>query len=76
MSSINCHMISNNIVVPEWILPSLLQDLESLGISINHLHYLNDNRELYRLAENLEQEFMNEIREAEEQGLFVNPGGG
>jgi hypothetical protein len=37
---------------------------------------LNDNRELYHLADNLKQEFMNEIREMEEQGLFVNPGGG
>jgi len=59
-----------------YILPSLLKELESLGISINHLHYLNNNRELYRLADNLKQGFMNEIRDCEEQGLFVNPGGG
>ncbi len=58
------------------ILPSLVQELESLGISINRVHHLNDNRELCRLADNLKQEFMNEIREMEEQGLFVNPGGG
>jgi hypothetical protein len=53
-----------------------VQELESLGISVNHIHHLNDNRELYHLADNLKQEFMNEIREMEEQGLFVNPGGG
>ncbi len=58
------------------ILPSLVQELESLGVSINHIHHLNDNRELYHLADNLKQEFMNEIREMEEQGFFVNPGGG
>ena len=51
-------------------------ELESLGISIKHLDYLNDDRELYRLTENLKQEFMNEIMETKEQGLFVNPGGG
>ena len=69
-------MISNNIAVHRDILASLVQELESLGISINHIHHLNDNRELYRLADNLKQEFMNEIREMKEQGLFVNPGGG
>ena len=69
-------MISNNIAMQRGILPSLVQELESLGISINHIHHLNDNRELYHLADNLKQEFMNEIREMEEQGLFVNPGGG
>jgi hypothetical protein len=55
---------------------SLLQELETLGISIHHLDYLNDNRELDNLVDNLKQEFMNEIREMEKQGLFVNPGGG
>jgi hypothetical protein len=69
-------MISNNIAMQRGTLPSLVQELESLGISVNHIHHLNDNRELYRLADNLKQEFMNEIREMEEQGLFVNPGGG
>ena len=69
-------MISNNITIQSGVLPSLLQELETLGISINHLDCLNDNRELDNLADNLKQEFMNEIREMEEQGLFVNPGGG
>jgi len=69
-------MIFANIVPHRSILPPLLLDLESLGISINRLHHLNDNRELYCLAENLKQEFINKIRETEEQGLFVNPGGG
>jgi hypothetical protein len=69
-------MISNNIAIHGGVLPSLLQELESLGISINRIHHLNDNRELYHLADNLKQEFMNEIKEMEEQGLFVNPGGG
>jgi hypothetical protein len=69
-------MISNNIAMHRGILPSLVQELESLGVSINHIHRLNDNRELYHLADNLKQGFMNEIREMEEQGLFVNPGGG
>jgi hypothetical protein len=68
-------MISNN-TMSHSISPSLLQELETLGISINHLDYLNDGRELNDLAENVKQEFMNEIREMEEQGLFVNPGGG
>jgi predicted glycosyltransferase involved in capsule biosynthesis len=58
------------------ILPSLVQELESLGVSINHIDHLNDNRELYHLADNIKQEFMNEIREMEEQGFFVNLGGG
>jgi hypothetical protein len=69
-------MISNNIAIHGGVIPSLLQELETLGISINHLDYLNDNRELDNLANNLKQEFMNKIREMEEQGLFVNPGGG
>jgi hypothetical protein len=69
-------MISNNIATQIGVLPSLLQELEALGISIHHLDYLNDNRELDNLVDNLKQEFMNEIREMEEQGLFVNPGGG
>ena len=69
-------MISNNIATQGGVLPSLLQELETLGISIHHLDYLNDNRELDNLVDNLKQEFMNEIREMEEQGLFVNPGGG
>ena len=69
-------MISNNIATQIGVLPSLIQELEALGISIHHLDYLNDNRELDNLVDNLKQEFMNEIREMEKQGLFVNPGGG
>ena len=61
-------MASNNILIDGDILPSLLQELNSLGISINHIHQLNNNRELYHLADNL--------RDSEEQGIFVNPGGG
>ncbi len=68
-------MIFTNLVPHRSILPPLLLDLEILGISINHLDYRNGNKELYRLAENLNQEFMNEIMETKEQGLFVNPGG-
>jgi hypothetical protein len=37
---------------------------------------LNNNRELYNLADNLKHAFMLEIRDSEEQGIFVNPGGG
>jgi hypothetical protein len=69
-------MASNNILIDGDILPSLLQELKSLGICINHLHCLNNNRELDRLAYNLKQDFMHEIIDSEEQGLFVNPGGG
>ena len=70
------NMASNNDLIDGDILPSLLQELNSLGISINHLYQLNNNRELYHLADNLKQKFMHEIRGSEEQGLFVNPGGG
>ena len=74
-------MASDNILIDGDILPSLLQELNSLGISINHLHQLNNNREiyhltLYRLSENLKHAFVHEIRDSEEQGIFVNPGGG
>lgn len=68
-------MASNNNVTHGGTLPSLLRELESLGISINHIHRLNNNRELYHLADNLKQGFLNEIRDSEEEGLFVNPGG-
>jgi hypothetical protein len=71
-----CYMISNNITIQSGVLPSLLQELETLGISIHHLDYLNDSGELENLADNLKQQFMEEIREMEEQGLFINPGGG
>jgi len=69
-------MAFNNILIDGDILPSLLQELNSLGISINHLDQLNNNRELYHLADNLKRAFMDEIRDSEEQGIFVNPGGG
>jgi hypothetical protein len=69
-------MASDNILIEGDILPSLLQELNSLGISINHLHQLNNNRELYNLADNLKHAFVQEIRDSEEQGIFVNPGGG
>ncbi len=69
-------MASNNILIDGDFLPSLLQELKSLGISINHLHCLNNKRELDRLADNLKQDFMHEIIDSEEQGLFINPGGG
>lgn len=65
----------NNIVIHSGP-TSVLRELEALGISINHLDSLNDIKELNNLAENLKQEFMNEIREMEELGIFVNPGGG
>lgn len=68
-------MTFTNLVPHRSILSPLLLGLESLGIFIKHLDYMNGNRELYRLAENLKQEFMNEIMETKEQGLFVNPNG-
>jgi len=37
---------------------------------------LNDDKELDNLAYNLKQKFVKEVRKMEEQGLFVNPGGG
>jgi hypothetical protein len=69
-------MASNDNLINGDILLSLLEELSSLGISVNPLHPLNNNRELYHLADNLKQKFMREIRGSEEQGLFVNPGGG
>jgi hypothetical protein len=67
---------SDNILNDGDIVPLLVQELNSLGISINHLHQLNNTRELYHLADNLKQIFMHEIRGSEGQGIFVNPGGG
>jgi hypothetical protein len=59
------------------VLSPLVQELESLGISIKHIvDDLNDVNELENLADNLKQKFVKEIREMQEQGLFVNPGGG
>ncbi len=72
---------NNNTSIARDTLSSLVEELKSLGISINHLPHLNNNREiyylaLYRLSDILKQGFMHEIRDSEEQGLFVNPGGG
>jgi hypothetical protein len=59
------------------VLSPLVQELESLGISIKHIvDDLNDVNELDNLADNIKQKFVKEIREMQEQGLFVNPGGG
>jgi len=70
------NMASDNNLMGEEILRWIMQELSSLGVSINHLDHLNNDRELYRLTENLKQEFMNKIKETQEQGIFVNPGGG
>jgi DNA-binding transcriptional MerR regulator len=58
------------------VLPPLLQELESLGISIKEICHLNDDKELENLADNLKREFLKEKKEMEEKGLFVNPGAG
>ncbi|MDQ4016762.1 MAG: hypothetical protein M3136_13475 [Thermoproteota archaeon] len=55
----------------------LIQELESLGISIKHVvGNLNDEKELENVADKLRDEFLKEKKEMEEKGLFVNPGGG
>lgn len=67
----------NNITIHDGVLSPLLLELESLGISIKHVvDDLNDDKELDNLADNLKQKFVKEVRKMEEQGLFVNPGGG
>jgi hypothetical protein len=67
---------SSNITI-HGVLSPLVQELESLGISIKHIvDDLNDVNELENLADNLKQKFVKEIRQMQEQGLFVNPGGG
>ena len=68
-------MTLNHITI-QRVLPLLLQELESLGISIKHIDDLNDDKELENLADNLKHEFLKEIKEMEKKGLFVNPGGG
>jgi len=70
------NIASNKILIDGGILPWLLQELNSLGISINQLDQSNNNRELYYLANNLKQDFLYKIRENMKQGIFVNPGGG
>jgi DNA polymerase I-like protein with 3'-5' exonuclease and polymerase domains len=72
-SNVTC----NNITIHDDVLSPLLLELESLGISIKHVvDDLNDDKELDNLADNLKQKFVKEVRKMEEQGLFVNPGGG
>ena len=69
-------MTSSNITI-HGVLSPLVQELESLGISVKHIvDDLNDVNELDNLADTLKQKFVKEIREMQEQGLFVNPGGG
>ena len=69
-------MTCNNITIHDGVLSPLLE-LESLGISIKHVvDDLNDDKELDNLADNLKQKFVKEVRKMEEQGLFINPGGG
>lgn len=68
-------MIYNNIVM-QSVLPPLLQELESLGVSINRICDLNDDKELENLADNLKREFLKAIKETKENGFFVNPGAG
>lgn len=72
-SNVTC----NNITIHDGVLSLLLLELESLGISIKHVvDDLNDDKELDNLADNLKQKFVKEVRKMEEQGLFINPGGG
>ena len=72
-SNVTC----NNITIHDVVLSPLLLELESLGISIKHVvDDLNDDKELDNLADNLKQKFVKEVRKMEEQGLFINPGGG
>ena len=67
MLSVDPYMTINN-VPTQSVLSPLLQELESLGISIKHtVSDLNDDKEL---------EFLKEIKEMEGKGIFVNPGGG
>ena len=70
-------MTCNSSTIHDGVLSPLLLELESLGISIKHVvDDLNDDKELDNLADNLKQKFVKEVRKMEEQGLFVNPGGG
>jgi putative cell wall-binding protein len=69
-------MTYNNVTVQSVPLP-LVQELESLGISIKRIvGNLNDEKELENLADKLKDEFLKEIKEMEGKGIFVNPGGG
>jgi hypothetical protein len=76
MLSVDPYMTINN-VPTQSVLSPLLQELESLGISIKHtVSDLNDDKELENLADKLKDEFLKEIKEMEGKGIFVNPGGG
>jgi hypothetical protein len=75
MLSITTHVTHNNNIM-QSVLPPLLQELESLGISITHICDLNDDKELENLADNLKREFLKAIKEIKENGFFVNPGAG
>jgi putative cell wall-binding protein len=69
-------MTYNNVTVQSVPLP-LVQELESLGISVKRIvGSLNDEKEPENLADKLKDEFLKEKKEMEEKGLFVNPGGG
>jgi hypothetical protein len=72
---VTTYVIYNNIVM-QSVLPPLLQELESLGVSINRICDLNDDKELENLADNLKREFLKAIKETKENGFFVNPGAG
>lgn len=76
MLSVAPHMTYSNVAMQSVPLP-VVQELESLGISIKHeVGDLNYEKELENLADKLKQEFLKEKKEMEEKGLFVNPGGG
>jgi hypothetical protein len=68
--------VTHNKMTMQSVLPPLLQELESLGISIKDICDLNDDKELENLADNLKREFLKEKKGMEEKGLFVNPGAG
>jgi hypothetical protein len=69
-------MTYNDVTMQSVPLP-LVQELESLGISIKHrVGNQNYEKELENLADKLKEEFLKEKEEMEEKGLFVNPGGG
>jgi hypothetical protein len=76
MLSVDPYMTYNNVTM-QSVSPPLVQELESLGISIKRIvGNLNDEKELENLADKLKDEFLKEKKEMEEKGLFVNPGGG
>ena len=77
MLSLIPYMTYTNDMMMQSVQPPLLQELESLGISIKRIvSDPNDDKELENLADKLKDEFLKEVKEMEEKGLFVNPGGG